>query len=128
MPDYVNIGGKLCVNTKEFGYVSVQDYLAIREISRTEEMKEAPQTINANTTLILNKHQHFLSKEEVLDVFVQYIHKYRNSYRSYDIPVGIKYLDYSDYIYKELHRVFPDIRWKLLHATETQFMVRGETI
>jgi hypothetical protein len=129
MPNYINIGGKLCVNTKEFGYVSVQDYLATQILNRMEEEPdEIPQTINANTMLISNQHPRHLSKEEVLDVFVQYIHKYRDSHRNFDIPVGTKYMEYSDYIQSELRRVFPEIRWRVIHKTEKAFIVRGETL
>ncbi len=131
MPNYINIGGRLCVKTVEFGYLPVQDYLATQILNRMDEEEEdsddeIPQTNKANTMLISNRHPKHLSKEEVLEVFVQYIYKYRSSYKSFDIPIGKKYTEYSEYIQKELHRAFPEIQWSFLDATESTFYVRGE--
>ncbi len=82
--------------------------------------------INANYKYISNEYPKFLTKDEVLDVFVQYIHKYSLYYNVFDIPVGTKYVDYSRYIWDRLKYAFPNISWKLLYKNENVFMCRGE--
>jgi len=82
-------------------------------IKETPAIAEKVDNINVNIHLISNDYPEILSNDEVLDIFVQYIHKYRNHYRKFDIPVGTKYLEYSDYIHQKLKWAFPDINWKI---------------
>jgi hypothetical protein len=129
MPAYINIGGRLCVNTKEYGCISIQDYETLIKINSIEYKNIINPTdeINVNIKLISNDYPRIVSKDEVLDVFVQYIHKYRKSYRKFDIPVGTKYLEYSDYIHQKLKYAFPDISWRIKTCTNF-YMVHGEYI
>jgi hypothetical protein len=83
--------------------------------------------INVNIKLISNNYPRIVSKDEVLDVFVQYIHKYRKLYRKFDIPVGTKYLEYSDYIHQKLKYAFPDISWRIKTCTNF-YIAHGEFI
>lgn len=70
----------------------------------------------------------FLSEDEVLDVFINYIRKYKNVYDIYDIPMGIKYKSYTPSIYSRLQQLFPDIEWKITSTSLTTIICRGTLV
>jgi hypothetical protein len=121
MPTYINIGGRLCVNTIEYGPLYINDYESLIKLNPLESKggskNDLSDDITVNIKLISNEYPRVLSMDEVLDVFVQYIHKYRKSYRKFDIPVGTKYLEYSDYIHEKLKWAFPNINWRIKVCT-----------
>jgi len=113
--------------TEEFGLVSLQDYLALLQIQSMESKGKKAEVKPSLCSLISNKAPNVLSKEEVLEVFVQYVKKYRNGNTVFDIPVGTKYMAYSQYILAEITQIFPNIRWRLLYINENIYMCRGES-
>lgn len=129
MPSYVNVGGRMCVKTHKHGYVPIEEYAAMLRIDSFEaqQQKDKKATeIQADVSRISNAFPQMLPKEEVLDVFVQYIHKYRSYCTKFDIPVGTKYEAHHSYILERLQYAFPDIQWSLSYRTTDKIVCHGE--
>jgi len=57
-----------------------------------------------------------LSKEEVLNLFADYVDKFCNMYcneNTLTIPLGMNYKHYSEYIHDNLRLMFPNVYWTI---------------
>jgi len=92
------------------------------------EYEEIPKTKPTICSKISNEYPKMLSKNGVIDTFVEYVQKYRGTNAIFDIPVGTKYAAFIEYVLAGLARKLPDISWRLLYKTENSYMCRGEVI
>lgn len=73
-----------------------------------------------------NDHPLHLSKDDVLQIFLQYVGTYYGYCSSFAIPVGKKYAAYAGYVRKHLTDAYPDITWSLMYETDDKFVCSGK--
>lgn len=125
MAKFVNISGKVYVDTVEYGMLSVSDY---NDVSKLETIPPPPPVTRPTTDLDpLQNEGPQLTKEEVLNMAITYVTNYiEDTY--HDIPIGSKYHDDRAFFLEGLRNAFPDCKWQLKGRNATQFVYRGEVI
>jgi len=134
MLEIINRNGNLYVNHPKYGEINIQDYLALKQLQDYESDEESIVSVNelsdemidVDCKVLMNNHPKHLTVQEVLELFVNYIYKYRNTYRVFDIPIGSKYYHYRGYIYSALNEKFPELKWKCIRQTNSVYICRGE--
>ena len=123
MAKFVNISGKVYVDTLEYGMLSVSDY---NDVSKLQAIPQLAPVIRSTTELDpLQNCVPELTKEEALDMAISYVTKYiEDTY--HDIPFGSKYHEHRVFLLEGLRSAFPQCKWYVKGRNATQFVYRGD--
>ena len=126
--NYMNVEGRLYINTTQFGVIPVKDYLAFLQINDLDKQKVSfdmfdHSEVSADYTQLGNDTP-TVSKEYIVRAIVAYVNKYYTN-RKFYIPIGSKYYEHHRYILENLVEKYPNMTWDVMSKNATQFMFRG---
>jgi hypothetical protein len=121
MAKFVNISGKVYVDTVDYGMISVSDY---NDASKLATIPKQPAIRSTEDLLPLQNEGPEMTKEEVLRIATSYIAKYKDI--SYDISIGSKYHDVRDFLLQGLNDAFPSYTWYMKGRNDKHFVYRGD--
>jgi hypothetical protein len=122
MAKFVNISGKVYVDTIEYGMLTVSDYNDVSKLVTIPPL--APVTRSTTELDPLQNGGPEMTKEEVLNMAISYLTKYiEDTY--HDIPFGSKYNDDRGFLLEGLRSAFPQRKWYVKGRNATQFIYRG---
>ena len=125
MAKFVNISGKVYVDTVEYGMLSVSDY---NDVSKIETIPPPPPPIRPTTDLApVQNEAPDVTKEEILSLVIAYVTKYADDV-SHDIPIGSKYHDHREFLLEGLRSSFPASKWYVKGKNARQFIYRGDLV
>lgn len=108
------IDGKLHIHTYHYGYITLEDYVGMNSTNKL------------NITYLSSNNLKNLSKDDILKIIIEYIQKYKEFLRIFEIPVCTEYFKYYRYIYKKLKSIFPRIHWKVVYKIDNLYLCRGQ--
>lgn len=125
MAKFVNISGKVYVDTVDYGMLSVSDYNDVSKFAAIPK-KSAPARCIADLAPLQNDAPD-LTKEEIVSIATSHITKHVDDI-SHDISFGSKYHGDRAFIIQGLTDAFPDCKWYVKGKNSSIFVCRGDKV